>query len=43
LEKNIQVPQLPMEARGSKKNDNYSLSADFLANSSHIMAGISPV
>ena len=26
-----------------KSGDNYSLSADFLANSSHIMAGISPL
>ena len=29
--------------RVKKSGDNYSLSADFLANSSHIMAGVSTV
>ena len=29
--------------RVKKIGDNYSLSADFLVDSSHIMAGISPV
>ena len=29
--------------RAKKSGDNYSLSADFLANSPHIMAGVSTV
>ena len=39
----LQVLQHPRVERVNKSDDNSSVSADFFANGSHIMAGVSPV